>query len=551
MIDHIRQNAAKAIGGKPTVRRKLARVLGLASSITDPEAIAILEAGLFDADFYLATYPDVGAAGFDPLRHYIECGDEEGRWPNAFFDPPFYRRQFSSVGRWPFSTLYHYATIGENAGLQPSAAFNKVRYLACNAELGPWVDRPLAHFLWIGRDKGWSSTHRLGLPADQKVVLQRAPSRPRSLDGLIRGVNVVGPLDRVAGLGVSTRGYLAAVTEAGFGPVGARVLRREFAAQSPGGGLTAFPAFRPDAAINLVHVGGDTLPHMINSGEGALLAGRYNIGIWYWELPTLRPEWQALMEHFDAFWAPTPFIARILSQSTAKPVRLVPPYLPYLNRLEPRRPPDGRAAHFIYCFDANSIIERKNPALLLDAFLEAFRRHSDARLTFKVTYPNRRIPELERLYAVAKEKPNVQIIDHLLTDAEIHQLMASATAYVSPHRSEGLGLTLVEAMALGVPVISTPFSGVADFVTPQTAWPIDYKLVALTDDHGPYPRGFVWADPDLDSLIEAMVSVASDPAGARERALSGRERVRELFASSNLIHAVRRELEVAAATIGL
>ncbi|MFM0017752.1 glycosyltransferase family protein [Paraburkholderia azotifigens] len=36
---------------------------------------------LFDADFYLSRYPDIAAAGVDPLVHYLEHGWQEGRYP--------------------------------------------------------------------------------------------------------------------------------------------------------------------------------------------------------------------------------------------------------------------------------------------------------------------------------------------------------------------------------------------------------------------------------------------------------------------------------------
>lgn len=36
---------------------------------------------LFDANWYLARYPDVAAAGVEPLKHYLEFGMREGRWP--------------------------------------------------------------------------------------------------------------------------------------------------------------------------------------------------------------------------------------------------------------------------------------------------------------------------------------------------------------------------------------------------------------------------------------------------------------------------------------
>ncbi|MYE10852.1 MAG: hypothetical protein F4X99_04135 [Gammaproteobacteria bacterium] len=36
---------------------------------------------LFDPDWYLETYPDIRAAGLDPLAHYLRHGAVEGRWP--------------------------------------------------------------------------------------------------------------------------------------------------------------------------------------------------------------------------------------------------------------------------------------------------------------------------------------------------------------------------------------------------------------------------------------------------------------------------------------
>ena len=36
----------------------------------------------FDKTFYLTTYPDVAAAGVDPLEHYLQHG-AEGRLPNG------------------------------------------------------------------------------------------------------------------------------------------------------------------------------------------------------------------------------------------------------------------------------------------------------------------------------------------------------------------------------------------------------------------------------------------------------------------------------------
>lgn len=50
----------------------------------------ILESGLFDADFYIRKYPDVAAAGVDPLEHFLKNGGREARSPSARFDGPLY-----------------------------------------------------------------------------------------------------------------------------------------------------------------------------------------------------------------------------------------------------------------------------------------------------------------------------------------------------------------------------------------------------------------------------------------------------------------------------
>lgn len=42
----------------------------------------------FDPDYYLNRYPDVRAAGVDPLNHYLEFGKREGRAAYDHSNPP-------------------------------------------------------------------------------------------------------------------------------------------------------------------------------------------------------------------------------------------------------------------------------------------------------------------------------------------------------------------------------------------------------------------------------------------------------------------------------
>ena len=112
---------------------------------------------------------------------------------------------------------------------------------------------------------------------------------------------------------------------------------------------------------------------------------------------------------------------------------------------------------------------------------------------------------------------NVVMLDGYMDRTEIWALLRASDCYLSPHRSEGFGLTMLEAMCLGKPVIATAYSGNTDFMTAENSFPLPYRLVTLTRDYGPYMRGASWADPDLDEAARLMRLIVEQPEVARAR----------------------------------
>jgi ADP-heptose:LPS heptosyltransferase/GT2 family glycosyltransferase len=76
----------------------------------------IRKSGLFDAEYYLASYRDVAERNVDPLLHYLEEGGIEGRNPHPEFDAAFYLEQCRHRGETPNNPLLHYLRIGKARG---------------------------------------------------------------------------------------------------------------------------------------------------------------------------------------------------------------------------------------------------------------------------------------------------------------------------------------------------------------------------------------------------------------------------------------------------
>src|SRR5262249_53830160 len=133
---------------------------------------------------------------------------------------------------------------------------------------------------------------------------------------------------------------------------------------------------------------------------------------------------------------------------------------------------------FLFIFDCHSRFQRKNPQALVDAFRRAFRPTDSVRLVVKCTNAAFERDNLIALQARAGDYP-VSILTEHWSGQEMRDLMAACDAYVSLHRSEGLGLTITDAMAHGKPVIATGWSGNMEFMNIANSYPVRYELVGI------------------------------------------------------------------------
>lgn len=99
---------------------------------------------LIDWPWYLAAYPDVRAAGVDPVHHYLEQGWRDGRRPNFYFDPAWFISQHPEIAG-DVDPLTVYLEHGERQGWPPSQHFDLNWYLKTYRP--PAGKTALGHFL--------------------------------------------------------------------------------------------------------------------------------------------------------------------------------------------------------------------------------------------------------------------------------------------------------------------------------------------------------------------------------------------------------------------
>ena len=110
----------------------------------DGEVSALPE---FDAGFYLSSYPDVAAAGLDPLEHYMVQGFREARRPFEGFDPAFYRKRYLRHDN-ATNPLLHYLSHRDDPEVHPALPRNESsipREVRRTTQPGPYFEpvRPL------------------------------------------------------------------------------------------------------------------------------------------------------------------------------------------------------------------------------------------------------------------------------------------------------------------------------------------------------------------------------------------------------------------------
>jgi glycosyltransferase involved in cell wall biosynthesis len=407
--------------------------------------------------------------------------------------------------------------------------------------------RVWAFYYWLGARFGLgpSAPGRAPAPVPAEDLAPPEPA-PRAFDRARPfGVNLFGYFDTESGVGEIARG-LAAMLRAADVPHALVNVEQDWLRRGDRR-VRDFSSAHP-YAIDLLAVNADQAPHVARAFGLRPGDGRYRIGYWFWELSRLPPALAASGAGFHELWVASDFCREAVAAATRVPTVKLTPALVAAPAGRSTRADFGFGHEFVclFVFDAASVVKRKNPGALISAFRRAFRPDEPARLVLKtVNLAPRLRAALERLAGDAR----VELRNGYVPHGEVLDLLAACDAYVSLHRSEGLGLTLLDALLLGKPVVATPYSGVTEFLDGPGTFPVAHRLVELKRDFGPYPRGAEWAEPDVADAARRLREVYELWRAGRSRDAGQAEALRRRYSPATTAVALRARLEAVRASL--
>ena len=146
---------------------------------------------------------------------------------------------------------------------------------------------------------------------------------------------------------------------------------------------------------------------------------------------------------------------------------------------------------------------------------------------------------------------NVRPVWDKVESTHIVDLYKSADVFVLPSKGEGWGLPLIEAAAMGLPVVTTRYSGQEEFLQhiESSVIAVDYDLGPITcpefQHFYPTPDGNFgsWAMPRVESLAQALQTARNNVVALKQQAVDNSEIIREKFSWARCADRVAKTLQ--------
>ena len=263
------------------------------------------------------------------------------------------------------------------------------------------------------------------------------------------------------------------------------------------------------------------------------IRGQINIGRTMFETDRIPADWVAQCNRMDEIWVPCRYNVETFAGSgvSRHKLRVVPGGVD-ANVFNPAAPPlKPKQQNFIF-LSVFGWFTHKGWDLLLSAYCTEFRPDDDVQLVIKVLdYLNHPIPIRQQISSFIDSLglqhhaiPDLRIIDQSMASSVMPGLYTGCDAFVLPSRGEAWGRPYMEAMACGLPVIGTRWSGNLEFMNDENSYLIDIE--GIEDVPGNVDMklylGHKWAKPSVDHLRQLMRHVYEQRQEARAKGMKAR-----------------------------
>jgi len=264
-------------------------------------------------------------------------------------------------------------------------------------------------------------------------------------------------------------------------------------------------------------------------------SGKYKIGFTTTEVDGIPTDWVRVLNEMDEVWTTSEFAKKSFEKSGVKP--------PIFNMREgidpnyfhPDIKPFENNVQKKFLFISNFAWgRRKGIQELFEAFSKEFSYKEDVAMVIKAlpSYHGMDVKkDMAELYHRSDSAPII-VWDAVLPSHLLSGFYTAGNCLVFPSRGEGFGLPPLEALACGVPVITTNYSAPPEYlkkdgeVLPGVEL-IDYKIKPFDGSDSIYYHGFNWALPSVSHLRRLMRKVFNNYEKYKAGALESSEYIRE------------------------
>jgi GT2 family glycosyltransferase len=193
--------------------------------------------------------------------------------------------------------------------------------------------------------------------------------------------------------------------------------------------------------------------------------------------------------------------------------------------------PDDRHRHhgFVFLALTNSHDPyRYGTDILLSAFARAFEGREDVVLVLK-DYGGQERGVIADWVRQTSQWPKIVHLCEFVSKEALLALYQGADAFVAPFRGEGFAMKLLDAAAMGLPILAPLYGGPADYLKPDEFFALAFQEARVGEcferSESIVPAFARWAEVAVDALADQMQGVSSQIGAARRRAAKARDRV--------------------------